>query len=61
MEQRIKLDSCPLCKSNSFENIESADCSSHPLYSPEIEPLMQWTKRWREETFVRVKTVSLLF
>ena len=39
---RHLYDVCPLCDSPLFKQIGSAECSSHPLYSPELPKVIHW-------------------
>lgn len=39
---RIPYDGCPLCSGRDLKVRMTADCSRHPLYAPEIEPVMTW-------------------
>jgi len=42
MLERILYANCPLCESTKFLNGVIGDCSNHPLYNKELNPIMQW-------------------
>ena len=39
---RHPYEACPLCASKRFGLLKTADCSTHLLYRPEINPQMRW-------------------
>lgn len=41
---RILYKACPLCRSGAIAALMTADCSQHPLYKPEINPLIEWLR-----------------
>lgn len=42
IKDRYAYEACPLCGSTKATAIGTADCSKHPLYHPDLNPLMNW-------------------
>ncbi len=42
MITRVNYEACPFCGREEFSTFLTADCSGHPLYKAELEPLITW-------------------
>lgn len=42
MLERVAYQACPLCEGTNLKKLASYDCSKHPLYSPELSPIISW-------------------
>lgn len=42
MKERILFNECPLCQSDSFVELHTANCSAHDCYHPSLSPLIKW-------------------
>jgi protein O-GlcNAc transferase len=40
--ERIAYLVCPLCESRDIPAVLGADCSKHPIYHPDLPPIMTW-------------------
>jgi 2-polyprenyl-3-methyl-5-hydroxy-6-metoxy-1,4-benzoquinol methylase len=44
MGDRIPYRACPLCDGAVMQKVTTADCSGHPLYKPQINPVIAWVR-----------------
>ena len=42
--ERIPYEGCPLCGGGEMAKERSVNCSLHPMYHPDLSPIMDWLR-----------------